>query len=174
MSGDAWIKEAYEAIWMGDFERAAACFELAIAEQPNCASYYYKLSVTCARSGYLERALTAVRRASELSPEEDSYRQHLNHVLALCYREQAKKRLEDLEAGKRDENRFEALQLLREAVRLDPLSAQAYMVMAAVLEESGNKPEALQAVQEALHLDPNLKEAVVLSARLTAGRPLFH
>jgi len=174
MNGEAWIKEAYEAILVGDYERALASFEQAIALEPDCASHYHKLAVTCARSGRLERAMQAASRAVELAPEEETYRQHLDHIKALQCLEEVKKRLERIGRSKQRNARREALELAREAVRLDPLSVEACLVLAALLEEAGEKAEALQVVRDALRLDPQRKEAALLEARLRANRPLLH
>lgn len=174
MNGEAWIKEAYDAILANDFERALACFEQAIAGEPNHAPHYYKLSVTCARSGRLDRAMLAAGRAVELAPEDGSYRQHMDHVRALQHMERARILMERKEAGNPGENRKEALSLLREAVRLDPLSARAYLVMSAILEEAGERTAALQAVREALRLDPHRQEALALAARLAGNKPMLH
>ncbi|WP_438432373.1 tetratricopeptide repeat protein [Gorillibacterium sp. sgz500922] len=174
MSGEAWIKEAYEAILAGDFERALACFEQAIALEPDNASHYHRLAVTCARSGRLDRALRAAERAIMLAPGEDTFRQHLDHVKALQCLEKIQKRLARKSKGRSAEARRETLKLAREAVRLDPLSVDAHLVLAALLEEAGEIPLALQAAGDALRLDPQRKEAILLEARLRGNRPLLH
>lgn len=173
MNGEAWVKEAYDAILEGDFERAIACFERAIALDPGCASHHYKLSVTCSRSGRLKRALQAANQAVRLAPTDEGYRQQLNHVKALISMSQAKEQLDALKQEDKAESLRAAIRLLQNAVELDPLSTSAYLMLAAVFEEAGRSREALAAVEEALHLDPSHPEAAAFAARL-GGKKLLH
>jgi Flp pilus assembly protein TadD len=174
MDGERWVKKAYDAILAGDFGRAVACFDRAVGTDPENASFHYKLSVTCARSGRLDKALQAANKAVELEPDNEIYIQHVHHVKAKELLAMAAQYMEgpewDPEYGngdKRDENRRKAAELLQRAVILDPLSAETFLLLGAVMGEAGEEASALLSVKEALRLDPNQPDGERLLAELT-------
>ncbi|MBC8081042.1 MAG: tetratricopeptide repeat protein [Gorillibacterium sp.] len=168
MDANKKIKKAYEAILAGDFERAIDCFEQAIAEEPLEAAHYYKLAITCSRSGKLGKALNAAEAASRLAPSHEGYTQLIAHIEAMQLMEQANDLLAHriAEQGKPPTIDL-VMELLEKAVRLDPLSAEAFLFLSAAYEEAGRRAMALRTVREALRLNPKLVEAKRILARLS-------
>ncbi|WP_409346633.1 tetratricopeptide repeat protein [Paenibacillus sp. MBLB4367] len=157
MSGETYIHEAYEAILVNDFERAIACFEQAIRLSPDNGSYYYKLSVTYARSNRLNKAFEFAQRACALEPDNEVFTSHLRHIQARQLIEQAEKYLDfDFE------QLYMAVELLKEAARLDPLSFNAYLLLGVAYGSLGDYAEAIQAVKEALRLEPDNESGIRL------------
>lgn len=154
MDGETCLRQAYEAIYQGDFEAAIDWFGRAIALEPDNASHYYSGSITCARSGKLALAMNYALKAVELNPEEPSYRLNLKTI-------QAKHRIAEarqlLAAPNPDVDR--SVQLLRDAARHDPLSAEARLLLGILYRMRGEHALALESLRDALLLDPGLEEA---------------
>lgn len=157
MEGEAFIKKAYHAILRSDFEQATEWFEKAIERDPENASYHYKLSITCARSSRLAKALEHAKEAVRLAPDEPSYRLHLQTL-------QAKERVAQAEAAlaQGSGQLYLAVALLEEAVRLDPLSVDAYLLLGVANASLSEYPEAVQAMKEVLKLNPLHEGAAAL------------
>lgn len=168
MSADKKIKEAYAAILASDFERAIHCFEEAIAEEPEEPAHYYKLSITYSRSGKLEKALDAAKMALKYAPGNERYTDMVAHIEAKRLMDKAKSALakRGLENNDKDRVIHQVAEWLEEAVRLDPLSAEAFLFLSAAYEEEGKISQAVGMVREALRLSPQLPEAKRLLARL--------
>lgn len=149
MEGGEAIKKAYEAILRSDFEQAIAWFQEAIASEPDNAAYRYRLSITCARSNRLAVALEHAREAVRLAPDDLSYKFHYEHLLA-------KERLVQAEVAvsQGGEQLYLAASLLKEAVRLDPLSVDAKLLLGFVLGELAEYAEAIAVLREAARLNP--------------------
>lgn len=158
MNGESAIQEAYEAILGNHFERAISCFEQAIALEPHNASYYYKLSVTCARSGRLDKALVAASRAADLEPDNLAYRQQVGNIRSLELLVEAKKSLQ----GKGENGAAEAVTKLRRAILLDPLSTEAYLLLGLAYGEQQDYSAAIRTLRELLKLEPHHKEGRAL------------
>lgn len=158
MKGEDFIKKAYESILSNDFEQAIDHFERAIALEPANASYHFKLSVSYARSNRLQKALEHAELAIELDLERQEYRAHHQHVQAKLWMQSAEKALQQDPALPHeavfDLNRaieldplsieaylllgisyselgdfFQAIQAIREALKLDPQHAAANKLM---------------------------------------------
>ncbi|MDF2938626.1 MAG: hypothetical protein K0Q90_3999, partial [Paenibacillaceae bacterium] len=82
MNGAEAIQRAYEAILRSDFEAAVEWFLEAVAQEPENPDYYYRLSITCARSDKLQAALGYAREALKRSNGESVYQLHLDYLLA--------------------------------------------------------------------------------------------
>jgi tetratricopeptide (TPR) repeat protein len=149
MNGGEAIKKAYEAILRSDFEQAILWFEEAIAFEPGNAAYHYRLSITCARSNRLTVALNHAKEAVRLAPEEVSYRFHYEHL-------QAKERVVQAEAALQlgEAQLYLAVALLKDAVRLDPLSVEARLLLGYANGELEEFGEAISVLKEASKLDP--------------------
>ncbi|WJH34180.1 tetratricopeptide repeat protein [Paenibacillus sp. CC-CFT747] len=147
MSGETFIKKAYDAILAHDFERAIAFFEKAIEANPLQADYHYKLSVTCVRSGHLIRALREAETALSLEPGSDTYKAHVRHVQAKVLLSDAQRRMESRAYG-------EALTKLKQATALDPLLGEAFLMMGVAHACLKEYVEAIYALRELLKLDP--------------------
>lgn len=157
MNGDAYIKKAYQAILRSDFENAVLWFEKAIRAEPDNAAFHYKLSITCARSNRLAKALEHARTANRLSPDELSYELHLRRL-------EARERIHQAESAFSQESvqLYMAVALLKEAIRLDPLSADAYLLLGIAHAAQEDYPEAIGAMKEVLKLNPHHDGAAVL------------
>ena len=155
MGGNPNIQRAYESMLNDDFEQAIECFEQAIADEPDNASYHYRLSISFARSNKLTKALEHAEEACQLDPTSEPYRLHLNTVLARVWMHKADQLLKEFESSRLDE----AISALIRAVRLDTLSVEALLMLAVAYEEAGRFAEALTAVEEAVRLEPQHKEA---------------
>lgn len=149
MDGEEVIRKAYESILQSDFEQAIYWFEQAIALEPDNAAYHYKLSITCARSNRLYRALEHAEAAVRLEPESDAYRYHLRHLNAQELVWKAEKCFH----RSRDQL-YLALAYLKQAVSLDPLNAEAYLLLALAQAGLEEYAEAVKALKELLRLNP--------------------
>ncbi|AJY77142.1 tetratricopeptide repeat protein [Paenibacillus beijingensis] len=160
MDGESCVKKAYEFILDGDFEGAIGWFEMAIAADPGNASYHYKCSISCARSGKWDKALECVLKAVELDPGQEEYEYHLRTV-------QAKLLVIDFKAmtiGGSVEPPS-AIEMLRRAVELDPLCFEAYYQLASAYLRMNRFDEAVEYAREALRLEPQHAETVKLLAK---------
>ncbi|MEK8127369.1 tetratricopeptide repeat protein [Paenibacillus filicis] len=149
MDGEYAIKKAYESILKHDFEQAIRWFELAIALKPECASYHYKLSITYARSNKLQKAIHHAGRASALDPQDEHYVLHLQHLQAKGLLVEAEKLFEES-----DERLWLAVSLVQQAVELDPLSLEAFLLLAIAYARLDEMHLAIRALKELLKLDP--------------------
>ncbi|WP_373229686.1 tetratricopeptide repeat protein [Cohnella sp.] len=154
MDGETCLRQAYDAIFHGDFESAIFWFQQAIAMEPENAAYHYKGSVTCARSGKLALAMTYALKAVELNPNEISYQLNLRTLMARQKIIEARALLSlpvpDLE---------KSLQLLKEAAQFDPLSAEARLLLGILYRMQQDYRSALESIRDALLLEPQHEEA---------------
>lgn len=158
MGGEHHIKKAYESILRNDFEQAITWFELAIRIEPDNADYHYRLSVSCARSNRLTKAIEHAQRSAALCPGNETYRFHLQRMHARKLTEEAEKAIEQLRL-------HEAESMLRRATALDPLAFEAYLMLAVVYDKLGDPAMAFGAAREALRLDPQHDMALKLAAK---------
>ncbi|MFB9275244.1 tetratricopeptide repeat protein [Cohnella cellulosilytica] len=154
INGETCIRSAYDAIFQGDFEAAVQWFGQAIELEPDNAEYYFRGSITCARSGKHAQAMDYAKKAADLDPEEPSYRLHLRMLQARERFAEARWLLSQPEP---DVGR--SVVLLREAVQLDPLSAQAKLLLGIAYRAQRQYDLALDSLRDALQLDPSLGEA---------------
>ncbi|PYI54892.1 tetratricopeptide repeat protein [Paenibacillus flagellatus] len=153
MDGEYEIKKAYASILDSDFERAIDWFEQAVQLDPDNADYHYKLSITYARSNRLGKAIEHARRALRLRPDDETYRFHVDTLESKRLVQEAEKHLDGTERA------HLSVALLKDAIALDPLSSEAYLLLAAAYGELREYGPAVQAAKEALKLDPNSPEA---------------
>jgi tetratricopeptide (TPR) repeat protein len=149
MDGEHEIQKAYESILGSDFEKAIEWFEKAIVLEPDNAGYHYKLSITYARSNKLEKALEHAKHAVQLEPDIESYRFHLQNLHARELMYQAEKHLDP-----QNEKPDQAIALLKEAIVLDPLAIEAYLILGVAYAGKQEYRQALYALHEATRLDP--------------------
>lgn len=153
MDGENEIKQAYASILDADFERAIDWFEQAVRVDPDNAEYHYKLSMTYARSNKLGKAIEHARRAEKLQPHNEAFRYHAQTLQA---REQLA-RAEHYMNGTMET--YLAVELLKEAVKLDPLLTEAHLLLAVAYGDSEQYELALAAAKDAAKLDPHSAEA---------------
>ncbi len=161
MNGAEAIQRAYEAILKSDFEAAVEWFLEAVALEPDNPDYYYRLSITCARSDKLPAALSYAREALRLSAAEPVYQLHLDYLLA---KEKAVQAEACLKQG--GSQLYLAVTLLKEAIRLDPLSVEARLLLGYALGELEEYPQAIAALKEASRLNPQHERVRGLQAEL--------
>ena len=154
MDGDSCIRKAYESILHGEFDGAIEWFRQAIQLDPDNASYHYKCSVSCSRSGRWELALHHARQACLLDPQQPEYKFHLDVVEARRLTADATLLLA---AG--PSHASEALLFAQEARELDPLSADASYAAARCSAALNRIREARAFALEACRLDPAHEEA---------------
>lgn len=154
MDGEEEIKKAYESILNSDFRQAIDWFEQAIALEPDNAAYHYKLSITCARSNRLYRAIEHAEIAVRLDPDNETYRYHLRHLTAR----ELVARAEKCFARNRDQL-YMAAAYLKKAATLDPLNAEAYLLLAMAYAGLQEYADAAQALRELLRLYPQHESA---------------
>ena len=154
MNGEECLEQAYHYILTGDFEAAEEWFRRAVEAEPDEPSYWYRASITLARSGKLEQALSYAMRSVELAPDESAYVLHLRTLEARKLSAGAK---ELLEQAPPDSDA--AVLLLKEAVRLDPLSGEAKLLLGVAYRYSGQYRIAIETFKELIHLQPNNEEA---------------
>lgn len=150
MDSDKKIHEAYASILKHDFEKAIAWFEEAVAENPENADYHYKLSITYARSGKLEKAYEHSKEAVKLSPDKQEYRLHNQHLKSLQLTVDAEKIIQ----SKMPDRLPYGIDLLKKAIELDPLSIEAYVLLGYAYENTGQFDQAKRVWKQALELDP--------------------
>ncbi|WP_055107793.1 tetratricopeptide repeat protein [Paenibacillus ihumii] len=147
------LKKAYRSIFDNDFEGAIHWFEQALSEGPDHADIHYRLSITCARSDRLEKAIHHARLAATLEPAHKEYKSHYDRLQSKELTVMAKKQLEQSHSQARRGRLAEsAVHLLERAVHLDPLSVIAQLWLAIAYGELQQYALALQAVQEASQL----------------------
>ncbi|WP_052339619.1 tetratricopeptide repeat protein [Gorillibacterium massiliense] len=187
MVGADWIRKAYHAILAGDFEQAAICFEEAVSLEPENAEYHHKLSVTYSRSGRLERALSTAQKAVKLDPDNQVYKQQMQQVKSKELLAKASVRLDKLTAQPAtgdlgnhggillplsgdglESELLDTIVMLRKAIHLDPLSGEAYLLLAVACGAVGDDQEAVWNVSEALRLNPGLPDGKRLYAQYSA------
>lgn len=153
MKPEDYMQQAYRCILQNDFEQAIRWFEAAIHAHPEHAELYYRCSITHARSKHLLPALEYARKAVELSEGTEEYRLHLQTLEAKQLIIRAKLLLEH-SAKETSKPYVEASLLLKEAIRLDPLSVEAHVMLALAYSDLNEYRDALQVLQDAILLDP--------------------
>lgn len=153
MKAEEFLYKAYRSIYENDFEQAQHWFEQALAAAPDHADIHYRYSITCARSNRLDKALMHARLAAALAPDQEEYRLHYDRLQSMELTHMAKKQ-EGYQGG--GKNAAEpASRMLKRAVELDPLSADAQVWLAIAYGELGRYEQALHAVREASVLPVN-------------------
>ncbi|WP_052476366.1 tetratricopeptide repeat protein [Cohnella kolymensis] len=165
MDGDTCLRQAYEAIFQGDFELALHWFQQAIEIEPDNPAFYYKASITCARSGKQPLAMSYAQKAVDLDPEDKSYQLHLRMMTAKQRMIDARNLLTAIPP-----NIEQSLIWLKEAVQLDPLSAEARLLLAIGYRIQGDYRRSLECLRDALQLDPHYEEAKRLLHEVRADR----
>ncbi|NEW06048.1 hypothetical protein GK047_08505 [Paenibacillus sp. SYP-B3998] len=150
MNGENQIQKAYESILGHDFEKAIEWFEKAIAAEPYNAAYHYKLSITYARSNKLQKAIEHAIIAVDLKENNEAYHYHLQVLRARELAEMAQKQLEV-----KSEHAERAIFLLKEAIALDPLAIETYLILAEAFANRQDYSRAYQTVMEAVSLEPH-------------------
>ncbi|MFF2482191.1 tetratricopeptide repeat protein [Paenibacillus sp. NPDC058071] len=165
MDGESCVKKAYEFILHSDFEQAIEWFERAIEADPSNADYHYRCAVSCARSGKWSKAHYYAKLAFELDQSHSEYRFYLDTVEAKLLVASAEQLLTS-EAPRH----ADALAMLRQAAELDPLSFEAYFIMAMAYAETGDFEGAAASAKEAIRLDPGHSAARTLFADVSRKR----
>lgn len=157
------IQKAYEAILSNDFEQAIRWFEQAIAIDPGNASYHYRLSITCARSEQLGKAIEHAETACRLEPDQDEYKLHLQLLYARHLLELAQQTVKET-----PELIGDTVETLKSAIVFDPLLIEAYLLLAAVHAAQFNYTSAIQTLGEVLKLDPQHAVALTMHKEYSA------
>lgn len=148
MKAEDYLQRAYRSIYENDFAQALYWFEQALDVQPDHADIHYRYSITCARSGQLDKALQHARLAVALEPVQDEYKLHYDRLQSMELTQMAK-RLVETAGGKRKTAAEPASRMLKRAVELDPLSLDAQVWLAITYGEMEHYELALQAVRDA-------------------------
>ncbi|MBA2942310.1 hypothetical protein HZF08_28975 [Paenibacillus sp. CGMCC 1.16610] len=160
MNGEDQIQKAYESILSQDFEKAIEWFEKAIIAEPDNAAYHYKLSITYGRSNKLSNAIEHASIATQLEQENQVYRYHLQVLHARELVDKARRQL-----STESEHAERAIFLLKEAIVLDPLTIEAYLILGEAFAFRNDYGRAYQTVMEAVRLEPNHELAKQQAAR---------
>ncbi|WP_440109780.1 tetratricopeptide repeat protein [Paenibacillus sp. QZ-Y1] len=161
MKPEDYMQHAYRCILQNDFEQAIRWFESAIHAHPEHAELYYRCSITHARSQHLSTALEYARKAVELSQGTEEYVLHLQTLEAKQLSTQAKTLLEQAGTGTH-ERYVQAAELLKEAVRLDPLYLEAHVMLALAHSDLNEFDLATRSVRDGLSLDPQNRQLHLL------------
>jgi tetratricopeptide (TPR) repeat protein len=159
--GGIQLQKAYRAILNSDFEQAAQWFERAIEAEPDNADYHYRLSITYARSNKLPGAVEHAAAAARLAPGCEQYRLHLAILRA---RELLVRAERDMGGGASQPHYAAAM--LKQAIALDPLCVEAYLLLAVAADRIGDAALAIRSVHDALRLDPHNEAALALLPQL--------
>lgn len=155
-TGRSYLKDAYQAIFENDFNKAIEAFKKAISYEPENASYYFKLSITYSRNGEVSEALVAAKKANELQPDFQIYRYHLQIL-------QSKNLvLKAADEMKKNNLTSEVEELLIQAKNLDPLNIEAYLLLGIYHGENKSLNLALKEFNLVLNLQPLNQQAKVL------------
>lgn len=168
MDGDTCLRQAYEAIFAGDFELALSWFQQAIQIEPDNPAYYYKASITCARSGKHTQAMTYAQRAVDLDPEDKTYRLHLRMITSRQRMIDARNAL-----SSKPPDIEKSIMWLREAVHLDPLSPEARLLLGIAYRMNRDYEKSLECLRDALQLNPQHEETKRLLHEVKAERRRF-
>jgi len=150
MDGAACVKKAYEFILHNDFETAIYWFEKAIELEPQVADYYYRCSISCARSGKWHKAMEYARAALAIEPGNQEYRYHAGVIEAKLLFLNAQQAI----AAKPPQWPV-AIEQLERAVELDDLNFEVPYTLSMVYDAIGDIEKALKYVREALKLAPD-------------------
>ncbi|WP_239614206.1 tetratricopeptide repeat protein [Cohnella mopanensis] len=165
MDGETCLRQAYEAIFQGDFESAVYWFGQAIEIEPENAAFHYSGSITCARSGKIPMAVAYAQRAIELDPDNPTYRLNLRMVMSRQKISDARHHLSmvspDIELS---------IMLLKEAAHLDPLSAEARYMLGMLYRMQRDYKHALDSLRDALQLEPQHEDAKRMLHEVRAER----
>lgn len=159
-AGEHFIKKAYQAIFQQDFEQAIDHFKKAIAVEPANASFYYRLSITYARSNKLMEAIEQAEKALSLDEENVSFKYYLDALYSRYLSQQA------FSFIKNGENLEQTIEFFNRAISLNPLNVEAYILLAVALQKSGQKKDAEQVILKALRLDPHHQDLRQLLSQL--------
>lgn len=126
-----------------DWPKAIACYQKAIALNPNFAGAYRNLAKVFSKTGEREKAADVWYRALTLEPDRSPVKQHLQLGKTL------------LEQGKTEQ----AVNCYRQAIRLKPELPQAYHRLGDILTQQGNEPEAIALYQQSIERNPEDAES---------------
>lgn len=154
-SGRKYLKDAYQAIYENDFQRAISAFLKAIDCEPDNPLYHYKLSITYSRDGNMKEAIKSAKKACDLS-ENQTYRYHLQILLAKNNIRIAKSKIDTGSLSSDTEK------LLIQAKKLDPLNIEGYIVLGIFYGEKKLYNQSHKEFELALKLDPLNKYAKYL------------
>jgi putative PEP-CTERM system TPR-repeat lipoprotein len=133
----------------GATDAAAQQANAASVLQPNNADVHALLSAIAFNKGDMATATTEIQHAIELAPDRSMFRDNLA-VLQM-----------------RDPNSKSAAEsTLKEAVELDPKSAQPYLLLSAYYVQNNRLPEAEQSCQRAVAADPHSVSARIELAQV--------
>ncbi|GAB6929990.1 hypothetical protein JCM10914A_39730 [Paenibacillus sp. JCM 10914] len=153
MSTETYIQKAYRCILQNDFEEALRWFEQALQADPGDAEVHYRCSITYGRSDRLEMAIFHAEEAVRLQPDKPEYRLHLQHIKAAELVRNARKMV-DSRQDVTPSDLYQAVTLLKSAVSMDPLHAQAYVWLALVYSELNEHAQAISTLKEVIALYP--------------------
>ncbi|WP_339062747.1 hypothetical protein [Tepidibacillus marianensis] len=147
-SGRNFIDAAYNAIFQNDFHKAIELFKQAIRCEPTNASYYYRISMTYDRSGFMKKAIDTAIKACELEPEDQSYRYHLQILQS--------KNLTLVASNLMKRNRMtkETKEMLLQAKKLDPLNIEAYLLLGIFYGETKDLTHSLKEFNTVFYIQP--------------------
>lgn len=165
MDGETFIRQAYEAIYHGDFESAITLFGRAIETEPDNAAYLYSGSITCARSGKLSLAMSYAQRAVELHPGESAYQLNVRMIMSRMKVAEVRHLL-----SQTSPDVDKCLELLKEAAQLDPLSVESRLLLGILYRLQRNYKLALESLRDTLLLEPQHEEAKRLLHEVRAER----
>ena len=156
------LSEALAHHGRGDLERAARCYQAALAEDPDRPDALYLLGLAAFQRGDPARAFTLMEKAVAIRPDEADYQAGLGEVQRVLGR------LDQAEA------------CCREAARLRPDSPDHLCNLGAILVDRGKVDEAVGWFRQALALHPdfvaahnNLANALLLKGDASAALDHF-
>jgi len=159
MDGTACVKKAYEYILLNDFESAIYWFEKAIELEPNVADYYYRCSISCARSGRWHKAMDYAKASLLLEPDNHEFRYQSEVIEARLLYMNAQQAI----AAKPPEWAA-AIEQLERAAELDSLNFEVLYTLSMVYDATSQTEKALKYIREALKLSPEHAAARTLFA----------
>jgi protein O-mannosyl-transferase len=150
---DANLALAYNIMGMalsdtGKLDESLAAFRKVLELRPDMVVVYRNMAIVYGKQGDLSGILWAYERLNAAKPEYSTW-------LSLGKAQFDMERLAEAERS------------CREAIRLDPKQAAAYVGLAAILEKRGYKTQAVAVVEKALAMEPNSIEARQTYERLT-------
>ncbi|MBP1999568.1 tetratricopeptide (TPR) repeat protein [Paenibacillus shirakamiensis] len=148
---ERFLAQAYKSILNHDFEQAIQWFDRAIGANPLDADIHFRCSVTCARSGRMDKAVFHASEAVRLDSDTEEYKLQYERLQAREMRLSAVQLFGPGGTIETD-NAILAVSLLEQSTAFDPLYGESFVWLASAYEALERYPDALAAVREALAL----------------------
>lgn len=152
ITAQQWFERGKTALEHNDINSAIACFQKSVKKDPKFFDAHLYLGIAYATGGYLDTAMTELKEALNIKPDDAK----AHTYLGLVYRKKG-----DLDS---------AVSELKLAIRGDPNNSEAHFSLALTYSEQHNIEGYLSEAREVLRLNPNLSVGHVLLGDAYSGK----